>query len=72
MRQTWTLNKIFYTSQICGQGRIPQSFAIHHSNTSENCQTVGDIAALLNEMPPKVKADLKELVGNRQDEIKQA
>jgi CMP-2-keto-3-deoxyoctulosonic acid synthetase len=38
----------------------------------ENCQTVGDIAALLNEMPPKVKADLKELVGNRQDEIKQA
>ena len=38
----------------------------------ESCQTIGDIAALLNEMPANVKADLKELISNRQDEIKQA
>jgi hypothetical protein len=36
----------------------------------EICQTVGDIAKLLNEMPANVKTDLKELVTKRQDDIK--
>jgi hypothetical protein len=36
----------------------------------EACQTVGDIAKLLNEMPANVKTDLKELVTKRQDDIK--
>ena len=36
----------------------------------ETCQTVGDIAKLLNEMPANVKTDLKELVAKRQDDIK--
>jgi hypothetical protein len=36
----------------------------------ETCQTVGDIAKLLNEMPANVKTDLKELVTKRQDDIK--
>lgn len=36
----------------------------------EICQTIGDIAKLLNEMPANVKADLKELVTKRQDDIK--
>jgi CMP-2-keto-3-deoxyoctulosonic acid synthetase len=36
----------------------------------EACQSVGDIAKLLNEMPADVKAELKELVAKRQDDIK--
>ncbi len=36
----------------------------------EVCQTIGDIAKLLNEMPANVKTDLKELVTKRQDGIK--
>ena len=35
-----------------------------------NCQTISDIAWLLKEIPPQIKADLKEHIGNRQDEIK--
>lgn len=37
----------------------------------EDCQNLSDIARLLKEMPPNIKADLKEHVGMRQDEIKQ-
>ena len=36
------------------------------------CTNVGHIAALLNEMPANIKADLKEHVGMKQDEIKAA
>ena len=37
----------------------------------EDCQSLSDIAWLLKEMPPNIKLDLKEHIGNRQDEIKQ-
>lgn len=33
------------------------------------CQTISDIAWILKEIPPQIKADLKEHIGNRQDEI---
>lgn len=36
----------------------------------DKCSTVGHIAALLNEMPANIKADLKEHVSMKQDEIK--
>lgn len=35
-----------------------------------NCQTISDIAWILKEIPQQIKADLKEHIGNRQDEIK--
>lgn len=36
------------------------------------CQTISDIAWILKEIPPQIKADLKEHIGIRQDEIKDA
>lgn len=53
-----------------GNAELPQDPYGEWIGKIEICQTVGDIAKLLNEMPANVKTDLKELVTKRQDDIK--
>ncbi len=53
-----------------GNAELPTDLYGEWIGKIEICQTIGDIAKLLNEMPANVKTDLKELVTKRQDDIK--